>query len=280
MGQDKKKQLTKLLAFVKELYDHPDNKDFAAGIQAIVLGDKDFAERLKEGSFQGDPETLQKIETYLSLDFDIDSRSLPDYSFITDVPSRERLQSDYREMLRYEFGTRSHKIDFAEFCRFAVLQIEMLTNYYFDKKYNSDIATLIQVFVTNFPKFNAYAGLKNVSEIQLKTKLYQLRNEFQWDRKDLNPFLYAIEVRNNQSHRSLRVDRDLIKETEEKLKAAGAWNKKYSSPDYTKALSTIGQDTLNAYNFQVWLDKQPFEEVRTAIGHLTETISAALQQPA
>lgn len=38
MGQDKK-QLTKLLAFVKSLYDDPDNKEFAAGIQAIVLND-------------------------------------------------------------------------------------------------------------------------------------------------------------------------------------------------------------------------------------------------
>ena len=36
MGQDKK-QLTKLLAFVKELYDHPDNKEFADGLNAIVL---------------------------------------------------------------------------------------------------------------------------------------------------------------------------------------------------------------------------------------------------
>ena len=38
MGQDKK-QLTKLLKFVKELYDDPDNKEFAAGIQSIVLDD-------------------------------------------------------------------------------------------------------------------------------------------------------------------------------------------------------------------------------------------------
>jgi len=38
MGQDKK-QLTKLLAFVKGLYDDPDNKEFAAGIQAIVIDD-------------------------------------------------------------------------------------------------------------------------------------------------------------------------------------------------------------------------------------------------
>ena len=38
MGQDKK-QLTKLLKFVKELCDDPDNKEFAAGIQAIAMAD-------------------------------------------------------------------------------------------------------------------------------------------------------------------------------------------------------------------------------------------------
>ena len=35
MGQDKK-QLTKLLKFVKELYEDPDNKEFAAGIQSLI----------------------------------------------------------------------------------------------------------------------------------------------------------------------------------------------------------------------------------------------------
>ena len=38
MGQDKK-QLSQLLTFIKDLYDNPDNKEFAAGIQAIVLSD-------------------------------------------------------------------------------------------------------------------------------------------------------------------------------------------------------------------------------------------------
>lgn len=38
MGQDKK-LLTKLLAFVKSIYDNPDNKEFASGIQAIVAND-------------------------------------------------------------------------------------------------------------------------------------------------------------------------------------------------------------------------------------------------
>ena len=38
MGQDKK-QLSKLLAFVKDIYEDPDNKEFAAGIQSIIEDD-------------------------------------------------------------------------------------------------------------------------------------------------------------------------------------------------------------------------------------------------
>lgn len=275
MGKDKKKQLTQLLAFVKDLYDHPDNKEFAAGIRSLVLNDKVFVEQIRKDADHADPEAIKKIEAYLSLDFRIDAKELPDYAFIPNETVREKLQADYREMLRYEFGTRSHKIDFSEFCRFAVLQIEMLTNFYFDTKYKSDISVIIQVFVSNFPKFKPYPGMANVSEIQLKTKLYQLRNEFQWDRKELNPYLYAIDVRNNQSHRSLVVNKDLIRETEEKLKKAGAWTS-YGKPDYLLAASAIGQDTLNEYNFQTWLDRQPFDEVTEAIKKLSDTVASSI----
>lgn len=38
--------MTKLLDFVKEIYDHPDNKEFAAGIQSMVL--KDIRDEEKE----------------------------------------------------------------------------------------------------------------------------------------------------------------------------------------------------------------------------------------
>lgn len=38
MGQDKK-QLTKLLTFVKELYNDPGNKEFTEGIQSMILSD-------------------------------------------------------------------------------------------------------------------------------------------------------------------------------------------------------------------------------------------------
>ena len=197
------------------------------------------------------------------------------YKRLKDKRLQEKLQADYREMLRYEFGTRNHKIDFPEFCRYAALQIEMLTNYYFDKKYNSDISIITQVFVSNFPNYKPYAGMTNVSEIQLKTKLYQLRNEFQWDRKELNPYIYAIDVRNNQSHRSLLVNKDRIRETEKKLKNAGAWTS-YGRPDYSKATSVIGQDALNEYNFQTWVDRQPFDEVTSAIKKLSDSVKATV----
>ena len=39
--------MTKLLDFVKEIYDHPDNKEFAAGIQSMVLNDIQKEERSK-----------------------------------------------------------------------------------------------------------------------------------------------------------------------------------------------------------------------------------------
>ena len=153
MGQDKNKQLTKLLAFVKDLYDNPDNKEFAAGIQSIVISDKDFMERYREATATGDPGALQKIESYLSLDFKIDSELLEDYSFITDEGVRRQLLSDYREMLRYQFGTRSHKVDFLEFCRYAHLQTEMLINYYLETVFKGDITAMVNAMREAYPDF-------------------------------------------------------------------------------------------------------------------------------
>ena len=149
MGQDKK-QLSKLLAFIKELYDNPDNKDFAAGIQNMVLADKDFQKRVASSGLSGSDGTskdIQKIERYLSLDFKLDEADLIDYSFITNEKVHQQLLSDYREMLRYQFGTRSHKVDFLEFCRFAHLQTEMLINYYFETAFLGDFAKMVAHYV-------------------------------------------------------------------------------------------------------------------------------------
>ena len=151
----------------------------------------------------------------------------------------------------------------------------MLTNYYYDKRYHSDIDAIVHAIQSGFPEFKPNAKLSNVSDIQLKNKLYQLRNEFQWERKDLTPYLYAIDVRNAQSHRSLVVDRDLIRETEEKLKSANAWTS-YNKPVYFAAPSIVGKKVWNEYNFQVWLDQQPFSEVTDAIRRLSDTVASTI----
>ena len=57
------------------------------------------------------------------------------------------LVSDFREMMRYRYGTRSHKADFTEFCKYAHFQLEGLVNYFMeawslddDDKPNMEIA--------------------------------------------------------------------------------------------------------------------------------------------
>ena len=281
MGQDKK-QLNKLLDFVSELYADPDNKEFAAGIRTLVLNDRDF---LRSGSLDGIPDVsdaagnpLRRIERYLSLDYDIDFREFPDYSFIGEESVREKLESDFREMLRYRFGTRSHRIDFPEFCRFATLQFELLTNYYYEMAYHSDVVKVLDAIIAAKPDYIPGKYITMISEIPLKTKVYQFRREFGWESADLTPVLQCIEVRNKQSHRSLRRDRDIIAEYERRLKEGKVWYYKTGSPEYNKAVEqgVLTKDELKDYYFQVWCDRHPFDDVITAIGRLSSAISSRL----
>ncbi len=269
---------------IKELYSNPENNEFISGIQNIVLSDKMFYERLFSNRLSLNPESLNKIEQYLSLDYRIDSKVLPDYSFITNEVVRDQLIADYREMLRYRYGTRNHKIDFSEFCRYAVLQIEMLVNYYFETKYSST-ELVVKEIQSASNKYTPKEQPKYVSEIPLLIKLTHLQLVFNWKNK-ITKYTYPIFVRNRQSHRSLIIDHDKIAEIEGKLKAAGAWySSKWSEgPDFTissltgkaKAVDAVGQDALNEYNFQIWLDKQPFNEVMSSIKLLAENISSSL----
>ena len=83
MGQDKK-QLTKLLAFVKGLYDEPDNRDFAAGLNAIVLNHLAITTN----------QEIEKVKEALELraDFSID------YSFVKDIFVQRQLMIDNLRM--------------------------------------------------------------------------------------------------------------------------------------------------------------------------------------
>lgn len=272
MGQDKK-QLTKLLAFVKELYDHPDNKDFAAGIRDIVNNDKSF-------QVLDDTPSLKRITSYLSLDFELDDKDFPDYSFIDEEPVRESLLADFREMLRYQYGTRSHKIDFPEFCRFGVMQIEMLVNYFFEKKYQSDLNRVVHAIQLTNPKYYPGDYLSQISDIPLKTKVYRIRYELNWDNSTISPILNGIEVRNRQSHRSLRLEKDKILEYEKRLKDGKVWYYREDVPMFRKAVEqgVVSQDEMNEYKFQVWFENQPYNDIISSIRYLAESISSDLSK--
>ena len=111
--------IAQLLSFVEDVYKRV--PDFAKGVRKIVNG---------ESSTEVKSQKLDKIEKYLSLDYGIDDVVNPDYSFIVDAQIRDTLNSDYREMLRFRYGTREHSVNFGEFARYANLQMEMLVNYY------------------------------------------------------------------------------------------------------------------------------------------------------
>lgn len=125
MGQDKK-QLTKLLAFVKGLYDDPDNKEFAAGIDAIVLN------RLAITTGQ----EIEKLKRALELRADISI----DYSFVKDIFIQRQLIIDNLRMENILLSLSIPEMErYESFCVSAFLQVENILNYYFNEKYNKDI---------------------------------------------------------------------------------------------------------------------------------------------
>ena len=129
MGQDKK-QLTKLLAFVKDLYDHPDNKEYAAGIQAIVLRDLSVTTK----------EDIEKIKEVLQLKADISV----DYSFVKDTFVQKQLIIDN---LRMENALLNLSMPEQEryncFVVNAFLQVENILNYYYRTKFQDNINNIL-----------------------------------------------------------------------------------------------------------------------------------------
>ena len=116
MGQDKK-QLIKLLAFVKEIYENPENKDFATGIQALVLNDIRTGKSKEEW-------TAQINEIYeLCL-----KKNLRDQAevFYKDFPRTDISAELVEHYVKMEDARRAN--DFNSFGRSLFLQIELIVN--------------------------------------------------------------------------------------------------------------------------------------------------------
>lgn len=134
MGQDKK-QLTKLLAFVKGLYDDPDNKEFAAGIQAIVMAD---SKEIRDVRFE-------EIYEYC-IQKNARAQAKAVYSKFPIKEISEKLSDDY--LLMESFKRRG---DFLNFSAQLFRQIEGIAN-----------------FICRLDPYNqAFGGLKNTSALVL-----------------------------------------------------------------------------------------------------------------
>ena len=101
----------KLLATIKKIKLLAEqNSEFRQEMQKL------FGKTVSASVIKSDDGRISHIEKYLGLDYYIDAmESIIDYAFISENEVRDKLISDNREMMRYRYGTRSHKVDFEEF---------------------------------------------------------------------------------------------------------------------------------------------------------------------
>lgn len=231
-------------------------------------------------------ERIEHIEKYLGLDYYIDSmQAVLDYSFVQSADVRAQLISDNREMLRFRYGTRFHKIDFEEFCRYAQLQAEMLINYFYFHK-DSNIKDIIAHIKKHNPSAKIDEKTQSLAAISFSTKLWAFDKEFNLKVKDT--FDSVRDVRNNHSHRSPKIEdfsiADYQKELERqniKLKTDGSvdWynTKKNSEVAYNIYMSHIKKsEEFKLYNYKVFLVNKPFDTVIENLKVIAETVKTQI----
>lgn len=289
MAQNKE-QLNKLLQFIEKLVNEPGNEDFVVGLRRIIGSDTSI---ISGGSSQ-----LANIEKYLGLDFVLDTACpVIDYSFIHDDYVRERLNSDNREMLRYRYGLRSHKIDFKEVCRYAIMQEELLLNYFYIshfKSFDEMKASIIEQVTSSYDKRIEKRGDSNKKiEMEKKREIDKLTYYTTYDQIPLSTKqkafanLYGEEhilenarrVRNELSHRSAQEESDDIKEDKAYLEKIGVKisdtgfinNSQFeNNPDLRSKV--FSDKRYWTFTYKVWKTKKPSDEVITALRDFTEII--------
>lgn len=255
--EQNKDQLEALLKFIDQLGQNPDNAWFVERLRRKYADTEKRSETINNMLTGNDVNRLKarisNIEKYLGLDFDTDTaNSIIDYSGISDREVRVQLESDNREMLRYRYGTRSHKVDFKEFCKYAHFQAEMLLNYVYEPipPYTiKDCEDHIRYF---FPKVRfSYSGEspRTLSKIPYYAKMAAFMGEFfsadligkPNNNKLYWALKYVVDTRNDVNHRG----------PEEKLDDE-------QSDKYKQ--------------YEKWLSKTPFDEVIDAIKLLAKKV--------
>ena len=261
-------------------------KNLLDKIEQLTSTDPEFRKAMEERFGQNSIylNKIKQIEKYLGLDFSLDKiDSIIDYSFVDNEYVKLQLISDNREMLRYRYGTRGHKIDFLEFCRYAHMQAEMLVNYYFDKKCNGDIEKIIEYIKNNNPRANLNSKETKLSSINYIYKYYAIKNIFNFDWHNGNVLIKISEVRNIQSHRSVgnvEVDLSYV----EVIKKSGLylnhdkddfdWYKIQADANQKNTYDTIYNKDEKYKNYQInlWISKQPYDSVIETLKILSEKV--------
>jgi hypothetical protein len=247
---------------------------------------KMFGKTSSASVVNNDDRRISHIEKYLGLDYYLDSmESIIDYSFIKESDIRENLISDNREMLRYRFGTRSHKVDFEEFCRYAQLQAEMLLNYYYSIEDNT-----IENIISHIKRYNANAiisdNTKSLTSISFRVKLWAYEGEFNINVKDT--FDHIREVRNNQSHRtpqnksfSVEAYRKKLLDWNIVLRNDGAFDW-YQTKKNRVAYNIYESKVKNTrefelYNYTLWYNNKPYDDIVDKLRNLSQSVKNNLK---
>nr|DAJ08986.1 MAG TPA: hypothetical protein [Caudoviricetes sp.] len=276
MAQDRRKEdLKKLLAFLGTIIREPENSWFVDELYSMLPSKRD------------DEKSLAKIEKYLGLDYNIDKVvPLIDFSFVADEYTRECFNADYREMLRYRMGSRGHKIDFQEYCRFSLIIAERILNIFYSKE--SDIEAIKNRLKT----FNPSAKIDNalaLKDIPFSVKLWSFCNEYKL--KNIKQTLDSVrEVRNMKSHGQVSTEDDeswfqgiykQFKKCGFPLRSDGTvdwYTLKNEKPELWDYYQNEIQNTIahKKYIQIAWQRLQPFDEVNHRLKELVSFIAALL----
>lgn len=242
---------------------------------------------------------IEKIEKYLGLDYKLDcikpeevSAGTIDYSFVTDDNLRDQLISDFREMMRYRYGTRSHKTDFYEYCKYAHFEFEALTNYFMEvwslnDNDEVDIETAKNNIRENWPEKKyepqLYETQKTIEDIPYQTKIKAILQYIKIKDKIISHPEYIIynisdvienirKTRNACSHRGKQLT-TIINDAIENF-------------ELHKSLRTSSTGKSKLYDFSanrevkyyLWLRSEPWNDVIYALIYFSKTLHKQLNE--
>lgn len=233
-----------------------------------------------------DNQRIEHIEKYLGLDFYMDTRnSNVDYSFVHIPDVKAMLISDNREMMRFRCGTRYHKTDFREFCRYAHFQIEMLLNYYYDVINKSDLDDIKAHIKRCNPNGKGLDKAKSLEEIPYSVKLWAFHDEHKKEHK-INWTLWnnIRKVRNELSHRSVTDDKLSIAKYQEQLKEQemALTQKGYilfdqgNEEQIKEAKKIRGSEKYKKYEYLLWYHEMPFDTIVMELKKISVIICNAI----